>query len=131
MLCTHKTTILCQFGLFVTSLPTCISINSQPFPVGIVSPPSDSWNTNSFPDGLVMTNFRRELLYEMWYQYQTRRRLSMFVIVLGSYQTVPYPGRSPMRLVRQLPVLQWILIPSGVLRMFFNRSGLQKISTVD
>ena len=33
----HNTTILCQFGLFVTSLPTCISINSQPFPVGIVS----------------------------------------------------------------------------------------------
>ena len=33
----HNTTILCQFGLFVTSIPTCISINSQPFPVGIVS----------------------------------------------------------------------------------------------
>ena len=32
MLCTHKTTILCQFGLFfVTSLPNHISINSQPF----------------------------------------------------------------------------------------------------
>ena len=29
--------ILCQFGLFVTSLPTHISINSQQFPVGIVS----------------------------------------------------------------------------------------------
>ena len=28
---------LCQFGLFVTSLPTHIYINSQPFPVGIVS----------------------------------------------------------------------------------------------
>ena len=38
MLCTHKTTILCQFGLFfVTSLLTHISINSQPFLVGIVS----------------------------------------------------------------------------------------------
>ena len=37
MLCTHNTTILCQFGSFVTSLSTCISINSQPFPVGIVS----------------------------------------------------------------------------------------------
>ena len=37
VLCMHSTTILCQFGLFVTSLPTCISINSQPFPVGIVS----------------------------------------------------------------------------------------------
>ena len=34
----HKTTILCQFGLFfVTSLLTHISINSQPFLVGIVS----------------------------------------------------------------------------------------------
>ena len=32
MLCTHKTTILCQFGLlFVTSLLTHIYINSQPF----------------------------------------------------------------------------------------------------
>ena len=41
MLCTHKTTILCQFGSFVTSFPTHISINSQPFLVGIVSP--DSW----------------------------------------------------------------------------------------
>ena len=39
MLCTHKTTILCQFGLFfVTSLLTHISINSQPILVGIVSP---------------------------------------------------------------------------------------------
>ena len=38
MLCTHKTTILCQFGLFFgTSLLTHISINSQPFLVGIVS----------------------------------------------------------------------------------------------
>ena len=38
MLCTHKTTILCQFGIFfVTSLLTHISINSQPFLVGIVS----------------------------------------------------------------------------------------------
>ena len=38
MLYTHKTTILCQFGLFfVTSLLTHISINSQPFLVGIVS----------------------------------------------------------------------------------------------
>ena len=38
MLCTHKTTILCQFGLiFVISLLTHISINSQPFLVGIVS----------------------------------------------------------------------------------------------
>ena len=37
MLCTHKTTILCQFGSFVTSLPNHISINSQPFLVGIVS----------------------------------------------------------------------------------------------
>ena len=38
MLCTHKTTILCQFGLFfVTTLPTHISTNSQPFLVGIVS----------------------------------------------------------------------------------------------
>ena len=38
VLCTHKTTILCQFGLFfVTSLLTHISINSQPFLVGIVS----------------------------------------------------------------------------------------------
>ena len=38
MLCTHKTTILCQFGLFfVISLPNHISINSQPFLVGIVS----------------------------------------------------------------------------------------------
>ena len=34
----HKTTILSQFGLFfVTSLLTHISINSQPFLVGIVS----------------------------------------------------------------------------------------------
>ena len=33
----HKTTILCQFGSFVTSLPNHISINSQPFLVGIVS----------------------------------------------------------------------------------------------
>ena len=34
----HKTTILCQFGLFfVTSLLSHISINSHPFPVGIVS----------------------------------------------------------------------------------------------
>ena len=34
----HKTTILCQFGLFfVTSILTHISINSQPFLVGIVS----------------------------------------------------------------------------------------------
>ena len=34
----HKTTILCQLGLFfVTSLLTHISINSQPFLVGIVS----------------------------------------------------------------------------------------------
>ena len=33
-----KTTILCQFGLFfATSLLTHISINSQPFLVGIVS----------------------------------------------------------------------------------------------
>ena len=37
MLCMHNTTILCQFGLFVTSLPTHISINSHPFPAGIVS----------------------------------------------------------------------------------------------
>ena len=38
MLCTHKKTILCQFGLFfVTSVLTHISINSQPFLVGIVS----------------------------------------------------------------------------------------------
>ena len=37
MLCMHNTTILFQFGLFVTSLPTHISINSHPFPVGIVS----------------------------------------------------------------------------------------------
>ena len=37
MLCMHNTTILCQFGLFVTSLPTHISINSHPFLVGIVS----------------------------------------------------------------------------------------------
>ena len=38
VLCMHKTTILCQFGLFfVTSLLTHISINSQPFLVGIVS----------------------------------------------------------------------------------------------
>ena len=41
VLCTHKTTILCQFGLiFVTSLLTHISINSQPFLVGIVSLPN-------------------------------------------------------------------------------------------
>ena len=33
----HKTTILCQFGLFVTSLPTCISTNSHPILVGSVS----------------------------------------------------------------------------------------------
>ena len=34
----HKTTILCQFGLFfVISLLTHISINSQPFLVGVVS----------------------------------------------------------------------------------------------
>ena len=39
VLCMHQTTILCQFGLFifVTSLLTHISINSQPFLVGIVS----------------------------------------------------------------------------------------------
>ena len=37
MLCTHKTTTLCQDGSFVTSLPTHISVNSQPFLVGIVS----------------------------------------------------------------------------------------------
>ena len=38
VLCMHKTTILCQFGLFfVSSLLTHISINSQPFLVGIVS----------------------------------------------------------------------------------------------
>ena len=37
MLCMHKTTILCQFGSFVTSLPTHISIKSHPFLVGIVS----------------------------------------------------------------------------------------------
>ena len=38
VLCTHKTTILCQFGLFfVTSLPNHIFINSQPFLVGNVS----------------------------------------------------------------------------------------------
>ena len=36
MLCTHKTTILCQFGLFCHQLTT-ISINSQPVLVGIVS----------------------------------------------------------------------------------------------
>ena len=40
----HKTTILCQFGLFfVTSLPNHISINSQPFLVGIVSILSPEW----------------------------------------------------------------------------------------
>ena len=34
----HKTTFLCQFGLIlVTSLLTHISINSQPFLVGIIS----------------------------------------------------------------------------------------------
>ena len=44
MLCTHKTTILCQFGLFfVTSLLTHISIISQPFLVGIVSVLDKSW----------------------------------------------------------------------------------------
>ena len=37
MLCTLKTTIPCQFGSFVTSLLTYISINSHPFVVGIVS----------------------------------------------------------------------------------------------
>ena len=38
MLCIHKTTILCQFGLFfVTSLLTHISINSHTFMVGIIS----------------------------------------------------------------------------------------------
>ena len=42
----HKTTILCQFGLFfVTSLLTHISINSQPFLVGIVS--EQTWETLS------------------------------------------------------------------------------------
>ena len=38
VLCTHKTTILCQFGLIIChQLPNHISINSQPFLVGIVS----------------------------------------------------------------------------------------------
>ena len=37
VLCMHKTTILCQFGSFVTSSPTCISINSHLFLVGTVS----------------------------------------------------------------------------------------------
>ena len=37
MLCTHKTTILCQFGLFFVTTHHHSSINSQPFLVGIVS----------------------------------------------------------------------------------------------
>ena len=46
----HKTTILCQFGLFfVTSLLTHISINSQPFLVGIVSKDHKGPYTSSDP----------------------------------------------------------------------------------
>ena len=38
MLCMHKTTILCQFGLIIChQLPNHISISSHPFLVGIVS----------------------------------------------------------------------------------------------
>ena len=55
MLCTHNTTILCQFGLFVTSLPTCISINSQPFPVGIVSVDTN-WPKTVCQFGLFVTS---------------------------------------------------------------------------
>ena len=37
VLCTHKTTVLCQFGLFLSQAHHHISINSQPFLVGLVS----------------------------------------------------------------------------------------------
>ena len=62
VLCTHKTTILCQFGLFfVTSLLTHISINSQPFLVGIVS----DYQVSSFDSQANQSNqssIQRELL---------------------------------------------------------------------
>ena len=55
----HKTTILCQFGLFfVTRLLTHISINSQPFLLGTVSP--QWWSPTHFM--LMHTNFPQLLL---------------------------------------------------------------------
>ena len=57
----HKTTILYQFGFFVTSLLTHISINSQPFLVGIVS----DLQVSSFDSQAIQLNqssTQRELL---------------------------------------------------------------------
>ena len=55
----------------------------------------------------------------------------MFAIPVGSYQTVPYPGKVPIMFVIVVPAVQWIFIDSSEVLMSRNNFGFENTSMVD